>query len=515
MLTENLTPKITDTLGLGFRILRYYLYGADAQMKKNKGKIHSDIIYKMEITFIVAAIVGIIIFCCIYERQNKKYPSVAEIRITSEAMNRRLLWEDGYVEALIRIEAEGFDDIVDKCEVKVRGNSTLEADKLSYAFRFDDNAAVLGMGKGKKWVLLANAYDPTLMRNYIALYTASKLRLNYTSEYRYADLWINDTYQGNYLLTEPVQDGGDRVDIHPAAGDFLIEYEKTRIDEDETSYIVTDDGYRYLIHDPKHASEKQAEYVLEIMNHVEEVISEIKLGDIEAESTASMTIKSKTTESEAAGSEATGSEAARSKATGSEAARLEAAESKAAAEKLSNVIDVDSFVDYCVFAELMKSVDMGFSSEFYYYKDGILYAGPVWDYDMSAGNVNSSYYTHYSNLATTGDSAQGFWIEEQGKLLKELMDCPQFEKLVWDRYHEKDVQDIITHIYSDGGLIDELANVYGDAFSRNYNEAGWEEGKSYFAYAGSPLPTFDENVDYLKKWFMRRNEWLLENSLSR
>ena len=420
------------------------------------------------IGLLIICIIVVIAVCIVYQKKNGKQgmPSVAQIHITSDFMKEyELQWGDGYVDAAIRIEADGQDMIEDKGRIKLRGNSTLEAEKLSYAFKFNENVDLLGMGKGKKWVLLANAYDPTLMRNYIALETARKLRLNYTSGCRFADLWINDIYEGNYLVTEPIQDGSDRVDIHPAAGDFLEEYERSRKDEEETSYIVTDAGYRYLIHDPKNPGEGQAEYVLDVMNHVEEVISDVQ--------------KSNNGDN--------------------------------AISKLSEVIDIDSFVDYCVFAEFMKSVDMGFSSEYFYYKGGLLYAGPVWDYDLSAGNVNSSYYTHYSNLATTGDSAEGFWIDEQGKLLKELMDCSGFEQMVWDRYRSEEVQKILTGIYEEGGFIDETVKAYAESFDNNYSDGVWEEGKQYFAYAGTPLPTFEENVDYLKQWYKRRNEWLLEN----
>lgn len=447
------------------------------------------------ISLLIVCIIVVIAACIVYQKKSDKQgmPSVAQIHITSNYMNEyELQWGDGYVDAAIHVEAEGDEDVEGTGRIKLRGNSTLEADKLSYAFKFNDNVDLLGMGKGKKWVLLANAYDPTLMRNYIALETARKLRLNYTSGCRFADLWINDIYEGNYLVTEPIQDGSDRVDIHPAAGDFLVEYERSRKDEEETSYIVTDAGYRYLIHDPKNPGESQAEYVLDVMNHVEEVISEVQGADV-SQSEISLEKKNEDTHEERTISDIQKTDTL----TG----------------KLSTVIDIDSFVDYCVFAEFMKSVDMGFSSEFYYYKNGILYAGPVWDYDLSAGNVNSSYYTHYSNLASTGDSAEGFWIDEQGKLLKELMECPGFEQMVWDRYRSEEVQEILTDIYEEGGLIDEIVKAYADSFDNNYSVGVWEEGKQYFAYAGTPLSTFEENVDYLKQWYKRRNEWMLDSTL--
>ena len=56
-------------------------------------------------------------------------------------------------------------------------------------------------------------------------------------------------------------------------------------------------------------------------------------------------------------------------------------------DEIQKVIDVDSFAAYFLLNELYKTVDFGFSSVYYYYKDNVLYAGPAWDYDLSSGNT--------------------------------------------------------------------------------------------------------------------------------
>ena len=78
------------------------------------------------------------------------------------------------------------------------------------------------MGKGKKWVLLANAFDPTLMRNYLAFDTARELGFAYVPGQKITELWIDGAFRGCYTLMTPVQEGKDRVDIDIESSFFLL-----------------------------------------------------------------------------------------------------------------------------------------------------------------------------------------------------------------------------------------------------------------------------------------------------
>lgn len=115
--------------------------------------------------------------------------------------------------------------------IKVRGNTTALywVDKKSFTFKFSKKKDVLGMGKGKKWAIVANTFDPTLLRNYLAFETANELEIPYTSNHKFVELWLDGSFRGNYVLFEPVQQGEDRVDIDIKSNngmkDFLVEYE--------------------------------------------------------------------------------------------------------------------------------------------------------------------------------------------------------------------------------------------------------------------------------------------------
>lgn len=91
--------------------------------------------------------------------------------------------------------------------IKGRGNSTWDADKKPYNITlykqgdFADkmDASLVEGATAKKWSLLANDVDPSLLRNKIGLDYANELGIGLPS--RYADVWINGEYIGNYLLT--------------------------------------------------------------------------------------------------------------------------------------------------------------------------------------------------------------------------------------------------------------------------------------------------------------------------
>ena len=70
-------------------------------------------------------------------------------------------------------------------QIKVRGNSTAMGYKKPYAVKLETKAHLLGSGD-KKYILLANCFDPTMMRNFLALSMAKELNIPYTPTCKYA-----------------------------------------------------------------------------------------------------------------------------------------------------------------------------------------------------------------------------------------------------------------------------------------------------------------------------------------
>ena len=296
------------------------------------------------------------------------------------------------------------------------------------------------MGAAKKWCLLANCFDPTLMRNYLAIEFAQKLGLAYTSSQRFVELWMDGSYKGCYVLMEPVEVKSTRVDIDPDDGDFLIEYEKER-EEDDVTYVTTSGGLRFAISEPEEPTQAQQAEILAVL---EEIKGALESGDY---------------------------------------------------AQVTSRIDVDSFARYLLLNELFKPKDIEYSSVFFYCQDGVLYAGPAWDYDLSTGNSNPPEVTRTDGLY----AANALWYPL-------LMEYPEFRQSVADLYAAEQAD--IADLYGKNGRIDALRHEYADVFSRNFEEAGWDVTELYFTLMRRPDRSFDQNVNFLQSWLRDRDAWL-------
>ncbi len=355
----------------------------------------------------------------------------------------------GYVPADIAIVSADGVTIHQSGQIKLRGNSTALAAKKPYTIKFDSGQNVLGMGKAKKWVLLASCLDPTFLRNDLALDLGRRISLPYTSEHRYAEMWVDGKYRGCYEIVEQVDDGKSRVNIdvdrNDGFGDFLVQYELSRYDAD--SVYCNADGMRFEIKSPDITSEEQRLYVQETLAKIVR------------------TVKTKNF------------------------------------EEIEKLIDVDSFAKYYLINEYFKDVDFGFSSAFFYYKDGILYAGPPWDYDITAGNLNYNYSENSRIcLDTSGLFAARFLFYEH------LMECRDFKNAVRHVYAEN--YHCFENIYTSGGVIDQTVDEYKPLFMRNFSDAEWNLTTQYDALMRKPDATYEENVEYLRNWLNDRNIWM-------
>lgn len=103
-----------------------------------------------------------------------------------------------------------------KAGIKLRGNSTATLPKHPFKLKLDKKANLLGIdreGKSKHWCLLANAKDPTLMRNKLLMDFSQAIGTEaYVSSENVA-LIYNGEYCGVYQLTEHIRVGKTRVDV--------------------------------------------------------------------------------------------------------------------------------------------------------------------------------------------------------------------------------------------------------------------------------------------------------------
>ena len=100
-----------------------------------------------------------------------------------------------------------------------RGNSTWSFAKKPYSFNLDQKADLCGLGSNKKWALLANHFDKSLLRTGVAMDIGRDLtNLAWTPKQVPVDFYLNGRYQGSYSLIERVGIATNRVDITALKG---------------------------------------------------------------------------------------------------------------------------------------------------------------------------------------------------------------------------------------------------------------------------------------------------------
>ena len=413
---------------------------------------------KKSISIIICLSIAVSALCLIpsvsakeeYQGENLDVP---QIRITTENGNGLTLQkEDGYVNAQIEIKDTDESVLADAVSFKVRGNTTALTwvTKKAFTFKFAKKKNVLGLGSGKKWALLANAFDPTLLRNYTAFELARELGLEYTSNQKFVELWVDGSFRGCYILYEPVEEGKDRVNIdidsNDGKKDFLLELEQVAQEEDKTYLTIDKKKIRFAFSEPEEPNEEQVAYVQGIMD---DILATIKTGT---------------------------------------------------QEEIEQKIDVDSFAKYFLLNEFLKTNDFDRTSVFFYYKDGKLYAGPAWDYDLCTGNENADFSARSKDAAVTSG------VYANKNIFVYLAKYSWFNDMVTELYGEH--YDYFANLYADGGFFDSAYEQYQPVIERNYNEAGWIITKWWVNHIKKPLPTYAENYDYMKNWCVERNAWM-------
>ncbi len=132
--------------------------------------------------------------------------------------NNEVASRDNYEAGTVKIiGADDFPGLEEqRFMVHGRGNSSWGTfrKKPSYTFKLEDAQEVLGMPAHKKWVMIGNYRDKTLLRNQVAWWLSERLpALSWTPRYRQVELVLNGTHRGVYQLTEQVRIGKDRLNI--------------------------------------------------------------------------------------------------------------------------------------------------------------------------------------------------------------------------------------------------------------------------------------------------------------
>lgn len=343
--------------------------------------------------------------------------------------------------ALKMIDAAGSEiSTMDIKELKARGNSTFTyAAKKSYQMKLETASDLLQNGENvKTWVLLANYFDATLMHDKLFKDMAAALEMPYTASCDWVNLYYDGEYRGVYLLSEKnaVKDTGINItDLEATYKDQNPEYGTNMTTATGTNAYGGSYTYTTGLTDP---TDITGGYLLEL-NH-----------DAPDEVNGFVTKKGK-------GVNVKSPEWCGDAAMEYISEYYQAFENAVYAmdengnytginddgKHYYEYVDRDSLVKIFLLQELALSPD-GFISSLYFYKDanGIMYAGPIWDQDMTLGTG----WTKYISPDTT----------DYHYLAEALIQIPDFREAVIAYYNA-------TFAPQANALITEDGTIYGYA----------------------------------------------------
>lgn len=366
--------------------------------------------------------------------------------------------KEDYVDAEVKVETVQNGLVITELEtseakLRGRGNSTWWlADKKPYRLRFDNNTSILGMRTAKNYVLLADHSDKSFIRNTVVQKMVSLMEhLPYALEVRYVELYVNEEYRGLYVLTEQVEVHKNKFTIESTPGilntGYFLEMDQRFYDQNREPgfdwIVVRSIPYEIKEPDPEDAlyTANHATYIFEYMIEVENALI--------------------------------------------------------AKSGYEGLIDVNNWIDHFIIHELVKNVDVGWSSVFMYKeKDGPLKYGPLWDFDLAIGNAD---YIDYG--------PENFYGMRQYKnrLFKLMMDIPEIRTQFAVRY--RDFYDtILPEIF-------ELIPVLGESIEplAQINFSKWDIMGSYVwpnPWEVWTLTTHEEQVNYVTNYLSSRSVWL-------
>lgn len=378
------------------------------------------------------------------------------------------------------------------CSSRLRGNSTQGFPKKPFALKFDEKVGPQGLPTDKRWELLANWMDRTMLRNIVAQEVAHRTADAHTDGLGWnprglnVELVIDGRHVGNYYLCEKVKIDADRVAINDCYEDV--------VDDGNANPTVADCGY-----------------LLEFDDNYDEV-DQFRTGrglpvmfKDEVPDDIFNEVKAKVERIEA---------------------NLESGNYAAAYEEL----DINSVIDYFLVQELTFNNEYKHPKSVYMYIDGNgpLTAGPVWDFDWQTFIIPDAvraYGGTYLDQLREADE----WLYGASKLAENTSDwwqSPNYDYVndmpyMWypllfkDETFRARVQERWTAIHGVLTGVPDAIDRFADEvrLSDEYNHAMWPLTRDLKNNAGAGFNgdedlTFDEAIEQMKKAYTDRLEWM-------
>ncbi|MGW4682546.1 CotH kinase family protein [Micromonospora taraxaci] len=360
---------------------------------------------------------------------------------------------------------------------RLRGNSSATFEKTPFRVEFWDNEdddadhPVLGMPADSDWVLRGPFPDKALIREALVYDLGREMGLP-APRYAFAEFYLNtdaapvsaSDYMGVYMFMETIKNSKDRLDLKQLDSDdvtlpkiqggYIWKFEWMAAEEPTlpcTGPAAT--CWNYLeVADPSPLQPQQRDWLRGHLQEFNDVLHSSNFAD---------------------------------PTTG-----------------YRKYIDVDSFVDLMIVNELSREMDAYVrSSHFYKDRDSKIFAGPLWDFDLSFGVGG-----FFANDQVSGWQHQQTRQPSVNDWFAQLLRDPAFVNQARSRW-----QTLRRGLLSDAALqtrINALATPLTNAAQRNFQR--WPNLTSpTVSFFRTPIsPTWQGQVQAMRDWMLRRAAWL-------
>lgn len=245
-------------------------------------------------------------------------------------------------------------DYIGMGKVKGRGNRSWKQPKKSYSIKLNEAFSLLDIPETKKYAIVANYDDQSMMKNYITYRAGALLEgMDYMPQCEFVEVYLNGSYNGVYLLVERVDAENDAfsmdepISMENLDGDCFIEKDISG-KADAMSDIVFDCPYWanqskdcFVLQYPELTGEAEIAEVVKYLNNYMVRVDNAIMGRSD--------------------------------------------------EPYTQYVDVDSWVDFIIMQEISKNVDGNLKTSCYMYKrtgDDKLYMATLWDFDIAYGGAS-------------------------------------------------------------------------------------------------------------------------------
>lgn len=387
-------------------------------------------------------------------------PTIYINTVDSVPVLNKTTWVPGFITV---VGGDSSDvQVKDTIEIRGRGNSTWWMAKKPYRIKFNQKRHLLNMkDDAKDWVLLANYADKTLIRNAVAFEIGQYIGMEFTPSVKFADVYLNNVFLGNYFVTDQIEAGKNRVDIEKldtldvaepnVSGGYL--FERDGFYNTELVWFNTPRSVYFTVKepDPMLIKPDQLTYLNNFVNNFETKIFSTTWKDTLSGYRA--------------------------------------------------ILDTASFLRWYIASELTGNIDCFWSTCMYKRRnDPKIYYGPLWDFDIA---FNNDYRRKNHTWVRMIDSRYNYGAFDNRTWINQVATDPWFKIGVNNLWKDIIAKDIKNHLQT---YIDSLVTVLDSSIIKNYEK--WPTIDSLIYNEWYKCPTYQGYVDSLKTYVNNRVDFL-------